>query len=90
MEHTPPCDQLKVCSEDTEKRMSGLEAQISDLKSNVDDMKSDLKAMREIIETWNNTKGFVTTIQVLSKIAMWFAGLTAAIVGAYHAIKHWS
>lgn len=79
--HEPPCEPLKECQKKTTDRLDSLEESMASVHSNV-------IATREIIEAWNNGRGFVTTIRVMSKIVVWLGVTGAAITGIYHAIKH--
>ena len=81
MQHEPPCEPLKKCRTETSDRLTNIE---NDIKS----MKDDVCAMKDILETWNNTKGFVTTIKIISKVAVWIGITSAAFTGIYHAIRH--
>jgi len=65
-----------------------VEARIDDMETSVESIKIDVKAMREIIETWNNGKGFVNTVRVLSKIVIFLSLTGAALTGIYQSIKH--
>lgn len=79
--HAPPCEPLKECKKETSDRLTTIETDIKE-------MKSDICAMRDILETWNNTKGFVTTVKVLSKLAIWASVTIGALTAIYHALKH--
>ena len=79
--HETPCETLVKCREETGDRLTNIE---NDVRS----IQDDVKAMREIIETWNNTKGFVTTIHNLSKVTVWLTTTSAALAGIWYAIKH--
>ena len=76
------CKELEECKQAVETR-------ISEMEDSIESIKDDVKAMREIIETWNNGKGFVNTIRILSKIAVWLGLTGAALAGIYHSIRHW-
>lgn len=80
-DHVTPCQPLRECKEDTTERLTNIE---NDLKH----IKESLESMVDIINTWNNGKGFVNTIRVLSKIAVWLGITGAAITGIYQSIKH--
>jgi len=46
--------------------------------------------MAEIIVAWNNTKGFVRTVQMVSKIVRWFTVTAAAVAAIWYLINHGS
>ena len=44
--------------------------------------------MLDIMEAWNNGKGFINTIRIISKIAIWAGLVTGAVVSMWQAFKH--
>ena len=86
--HTPPCDELVKCKDDTKTRLTNIETQQVTMCQDISDIKDSVTSMSEIINTWNNGKGFINTIRILSKLVLWFGAITAAIAGTYHYLKH--
>lgn len=80
--HETPCQILQDCKEDTSTRITNLEKDVGEIKD-------DVKAMREIIEAWNNSKGFVITLRIMSKVMIFVTTTGAALAGIYWAIKNW-
>lgn len=72
---------VKRKDETTDERLNRLEVKVESIDDNV-------QAMREILDTWNNTKGFVTTVRVLSKVTIFIGVTGAALAGIYQALKH--
>lgn len=81
--HETPCEALKECSRETSDRLERVEEALMHIDNNV-------KATREIVEIFNDTKGFVNTVKTMSKIAIWFGVTTAALTGIYHTIKNYN
>ena len=79
--HETPCETLVKCKEETSDRLDSLEEKVETISVNV-------QAMREILDTWNNTKGFVSTVRIMSKVLVWTVATGAALTAIYHAIKH--
>ena len=72
--HETPCDTLIKCKETTEERMDRIEEK--------------LDSIHDMIEAWDNAKGFISVIRMLSKIAIWCGATGAAITASTHFIRH--
>jgi len=48
----------------------------------------DVAKMREIIEAWDNAKGFVTTIKFLSALVKWLTIVGGAVGVIWYALTH--
>lgn len=73
------------------ERLEKIENEVAAIQSDIKtilSMQNDIKAIYDIIETWNNTKGFVVTIRVLSKVAVWIGVTGAALATIYHFLEH--
>ena len=81
--HIPPCQPLQDCQHDINDRLDLILAR-------VDEMALRQANMAEIVVTWNNAKGFVATVQSVSRIIRWVT-LTSITVGAlWYFIQHGS
>ncbi len=74
-------DTQRIKIEDNDHRLGRLEESIEQIDINI-------RAMREILELFNDTKGFINTVRGVSKVAIWFGATSAALTAIYHAIKH--
>lgn len=48
-------------------------------KGKIDQMAIDLARMREILEAWNNAKGFISTLNWLGRAAKWLTTIAAGL-----------
>ena len=76
--HTTPCDKLL--------ERVGVEEQIFD---RLDSIEEQLKQMHEMMQVWNNTKGFVATIRNAGGVILWIVGIGAAVTVLVEGTKHW-
>lgn len=51
---------------EVENKVAELEARLQEQKETLDQIHQDLKSVREIIEAWNNVKGFATTMKFIA------------------------
>jgi hypothetical protein len=54
----------------------------------VDELALRTASISEIMLAWNNTKGFVKTVQTVSKVLRWIAVTGAACSVVWYAITH--
>ena len=80
-DHNCPCQPLQDCQEDVHARLINIENELMELKG----MKEDVATMAEILSAWNNSKGFVTTVKILGKTAIFIV----VMAGAITAIINW-
>lgn len=55
----------------------------------LDSIESDIRSTKEIVEIWNSTKGFLSTVQVIGTLAKWVVTVGAALAAIGFAIKQW-
>lgn len=79
--HLPPCEPLAECKEGVSEKMELILEKIEQISKTQ-------KSMAEIVTAWNNTKGFVNTIQLISKVLRWASITGAAIAAIWYAITH--
>ena len=63
------------------------EKDIAKMLTKLEQMHTDLASMAEILKVWNNTKGFVQTIQAISKVLVVVAVCTSPFVAFGYYIK---
>lgn len=71
--------QIRECRNEVDNALATLHGRVDEFSLAIGALgkiQEDIKEMREIIDAWNNAKGFVTTIKFLSAFIKW-----AAIVG---------
>ena len=77
----PDCDKkIDGCREDIDR-------QIETINSSLERLHKDMTDIKEILEAWNNAKGFVTGIRVFGGILR-FLALTSAAAIAVWALLH--
>ena len=74
--HESPCETLKECKTNTDDRLTNIE--------------DKLDSLLEIVEVWDNGKGFINTVKVISKIAIFISLTGAALTTIYQAVKHYN
>ena len=50
----------------------------------IKELHDDVKAMREMLEAWNNAKGFVSTLRLLGVVMRWLAAISAGIAAIFY------
>lgn len=76
--HDSPCKELD--------NHITLERQMAE---DVRELKETCRAMKEMLEAWNNTKGFVTTIKNVGKLLLWLVAIVAAFSAMSEVFRHW-
>lgn len=65
--HTTPCQRLIERIEVEDRIFQRLE-----------EIEKNQKVILEMMQVWNNTKGFVSTIRILGKLLVWVVAILAA------------
>lgn len=52
-----------------------------------EEIRKELKDIRDLLEAWNNAKGFVRTIQTIGTIVKWITAFGASITLIYYWLK---
>ncbi len=76
-------DDLLRCKSELEGRLEGVEGRLKGVDGRLVSIESDTKRTLEIIEAWNNAKGFVNVVRGISatiRVLWWPFVLIAAIV----------
>jgi hypothetical protein len=63
---------------------NSVDEQISAIKETVAVVASDAKKIREIVEAWDNAKGFVNTVKGISATIKFLALFAAALAGLWY------
>lgn len=69
-------EKLKECRDEVDKSMAILHGRVDafvQATSTIHEIRDDIREMREILDAWNNAKGFVTTIKFLSSLIKWIS-----------------
>lgn len=76
-----PLDELKEYVDSVDDKLDLLLERIEELALRQ-------ASMSEIMLAWNNTKGFVKTVQTVSKVLRWIAVTGAALSVVWYAMTH--
>lgn len=58
------------------------------LQEDMQATKEAVLAMKEMLDVWNNTKGFVRTLQVLGSVAKWLLAMGVTVGAIWAAINY--
>lgn len=87
--HTSPCNPLQEHAMVSAQIMEDL-AEIKKLCKELETLPSDIASMKEVLELFRSTKGFITTIKVIGIAGISVAAFCAALAGMLTAIKYWA
>ena len=76
--HDSPCTHLR-----------NIEAAIFEKLEKLDSIEANQTAMKEMLEAWNNTKGFMVTLRSVGKVLLWVVSIVGAVAIISEAIKRW-
>lgn len=60
---------------------------IEKIREDLAEVKAAVLTMKEIIEAWNDAKGFVRTIKLIGEVFKWVAKVAAAIGAVWLLVK---
>ena len=89
MTHTSPCKTLTECIQEKNDTMEIISDRLISIENDLNDlhkMKDDLSTIAEILSAWNNAKGFVTTVKILGKVAIFIVAIGAAYAAIIHGL----
>ena len=83
--HTSPCKNLMVHTE----LETNILVELNAIRQGQTLILTQQESMKEMLEAWNNTKGFVTTIKTAGKLILWLVAIGAAWAIVTETMKHW-
>lgn len=69
-------------------RMDKLQLQVQCVDKKIDQVLGIISNVDEIVTAWNNTQGFVRTVQTISKVLRWTTLTGVAVAALWYLITH--
>lgn len=84
-------EEMETCRAEVDAQMIALSQQVAEAveaRQTLVEIQHDVAHMREIIEAWNNAKGFVATIRFLASVVKWTAVIGSAVGLVWYVLKY--
>ena len=86
--HQSPCAHLEEHRGDAVEQMRELRIQQQALNDKMDAVLKAVGSVHEVLTAWNNAKGFVNTVQTISKLIKWATPPALLIAATWYFVTH--
>lgn len=60
---------------------------MQEIHQDLQDIKKEVSKMNEVVQAWDNAKGFIRTVRVIGEVAKWMVATGAAIAAIWWWLK---